>query len=97
MADEDYTGLQDHERHELAALTTHPVWTALRSAAKVQMERQFQRMAQELMQGKTPSPESVEYARGFFAGMKFLLDTPTIERRRMERVLAKKEEVVADA
>ena len=56
------------------------------------MEAEFVRLSKELMRGATPSESGVEYRRGFFAGIKFLLDCPTLEARKLDRALRKESE-----
>lgn len=55
---------------------------------------QFRLFAHDLMAGKPPSNETVEYARGFFAGMKYLLDKPKLADAEIARELAKRKEQV---
>jgi hypothetical protein len=77
----------DHEQQLLARLDSDPAWAALRERAKEKMEAEFGRLAKALMRGDEVA--DVEYRRGFFAGIKFLLDCPTLEARKLDRALAK--------
>ena len=79
----------DHQTQLLARLGNDPAWEALRERAKDRMDKEFIRLAKQLMAGDDVPRENVEYRRGFFAGMKFLLDTPTLEAKRLDRALAK--------
>ena len=82
----------DHEQQLLARLGNDPAWGTLRDRAKDRMDKEFVRLAKQLMVGDEVTRENVEYRRGFFAGMKFLLDNPTLEAKRLDRVLAKEGE-----
>lgn len=61
----------------MAELGQHPGWAILGGVVKEKMDKEFRRLASELMQGDYPDPDDVQYRRGFFAGMKFLLDRPS--------------------
>ena len=82
----------DHTTQLLARLGTDPAWPALRDRAKERMDVEFDRLAKALMRDGEVSREEVQYRRGFFAGMKFLLDNPTLEARKLDRALAKEGE-----
>lgn len=52
------------------------------------MDSSFRRLAKQMMSSKDTVPATeVQFHRGFFAGMKFLLDQPTLEGRKLERAL----------
>jgi len=89
--------LSDDEAQILAELTLHPAWNVLQKVAKERMERQFRLTAGALMSGTKVDVEEIEYQRGFFAGMKHLLDKPQLEAAEIARELAKREEVKLDA
>lgn len=59
------------------------------------MEKQFRMFAVDLMQGKDITSEQREYARGFFAGMKYLLDKPKFTQAEIARELEKRKDVEA--
>ena len=69
----------------MAELSQHPAWPVLRGECKAKMEREFTRLARELMKGTVP--DDLDYRRGFFAGMKFLLDRPIWESNDLENAL----------
>lgn len=80
----------------LAHLADHPAWPTLKETARRQMEYIFAVTARELMASKTgelPATE-IQFRRGFFAGMKFLLDYPTLEAEKLKRALAEDREEV---
>ena len=78
----------DHDRELLSHLSSHPSWGVLRTVSKERMDEVFLLTARELMRGEVVPKEVIEYRRGFFAGMKFLLDNPTVEAQKLERSLA---------
>lgn len=84
----------EHDRELLAHLAAHPAWEALREVAKERMDDVFAKTARELMQGAEITREVIEYRRGFFAGIKFLLDQPTLEAKALEKALAEEREEV---
>lgn len=57
--------------------------------ARERMEKTFERLAHDLMGGKEIDPVYVARQRGFFAGMKFLLDSPEISQNRLDAALAR--------
>ena len=85
------TSDRDYSAEQLAALVTNPAWVALREIAERKMDREFTRMAKNLMRGDLPSVAQHQYLRGFFAGMKFLLDTPSLEERKLAKALEREE------
>ena len=60
------------------------------------MEWQFNGLTQRLMVGDRPTEGEVEYTRGFFAGMNYLLDKPKLHAAEIQKEL-KKRSVKADA
>lgn len=64
---------------QLAALAQHPLWPKLREKAEQAMTKEFDRIARQLMAGRTIEDADLAYRRGVFAGMKFLLDSPSLE------------------
>ena len=60
------------------------------------MEWEFKNFTLRLMAGDIPSEADVEYARGFFAGMKYLLDKPKLHATEIQKEL-KKRSVKANA
>jgi hypothetical protein len=79
----------DHEQQLLARLGNDPAWGALRARAKERLDAEFDRLAKALMRGDDVTREDVQFRRGFFAGIKFLLDSPTLEAKKLDRALAK--------
>lgn len=84
--------MDDHDRL-LAELVTHPAWEVLRERAKKRMRQRFDHHAVTLMAGGKVEDAMIAYDRGFFAGMKFLLDRPKLAQSEIEKELAKREEV----
>lgn len=76
----------------LARLGADPAWEVLRNRAKEKMDDQFVKLAKAMMRGVDLPATQVEYQRGFFAGMKFLLDCPTLEAKVLDRALRKESE-----
>jgi hypothetical protein len=81
--------LHEDQQRILAELPLHPAWAVLRGVVKDKMEREFNTLAKELLHGKHPT--DIEWRRGFFAGMKFLLDKPAAEARDWQRQLDRSE------
>lgn len=78
----------------LAELGSHPGWPILHDRAKRQMDLFFMQLAREFASAnKRPDYETLQWKRGFFAGMKFLLDNPTVEAKRLAKALAQEDEV----
>ena len=85
------------EQRLIAELQAHPAWALLRKTARERMDKTFLILAKQLMAG-TPVPEQdIAYNRGFFAGMKHLLDKPKLAEADIARELAKREDVTLDA
>lgn len=60
------------------------------------MEMHFRQLAREFAtKGVEPNFGELQYHRGFFAGMKFLLDNPGVEYSRLQRELAKERKEVS--
>lgn len=76
------------DKESIAALVHHPGWPALREHAAELMEAQFSLLAKQMMAGKEITPERVAYLRGWFAGVKNLLDDPYIQARSVTREIA---------
>lgn len=74
------------ERAErLVTLLDHPNWQELRNVAKDKMNKHFNLLAKELMAGR--DIPDLQYRRGFFAGMKFLLDQPDLAQKKLAAAL----------
>lgn len=53
------------------------------------MDRRAERLAHQfLTRNAQPDYAELQYLRGFFAGMKFLLDQPDLEAAALQRALA---------
>jgi hypothetical protein len=86
--------LSEDDRKLLAALGDRPEWDALREHSEILMEKHFHRVAREFMTaGTEPEYARLQWQRGVFAGMKFLLDAPTVEAKKLERLLENDMEV----
>lgn len=56
------------------------------------MDIHFRLLAREFMnRGHAPDYAELQWQRGFFAGIKFLLDTPDLEAKRLARALAREQ------
>lgn len=75
----------DSQTRLVAELGAHPGWAVLGGVVKDKMDREFRGYANELMRGDYPDIEEIQYRRGFFAGMKFLLDRPSRASKKLER------------
>ena len=84
--------LSPQEQRIVAELSAHPAWPVLRKIEKQRMDLKFEGHAKALMAGMEFDQRQVDYDRGYFAGMKHLLDTPERERAALQR-----EEVNASA
>jgi hypothetical protein len=87
------TTLDEGQQRLLAELSQHPAWPVLRGVCRDKMEREFTRLAKELMRPHSQPPTDLDYRRGFFAGMKFLLDKPVWESQDIDRALKAQGEV----
>jgi hypothetical protein len=84
--------LDDEQELAVAHLGQHPAWPVLRIIAQTRMEAEFRRTASEMLSGKEIPGETIAYRRGFFAGMKFLLDNPTIAAARLDEAIRQEQE-----
>lgn len=71
----------------LVNLANHPGWADLTRLVRARMVKEFRQMTRDLMGGRTPDPVEAAYKRGFYAGLKFLLDQPPRSRRDLEKAL----------
>jgi hypothetical protein len=81
----------------LAQLLEHPAWPILRKVSEERKRRHFQDIAAALIAGVDVSKDLIEWKRGYFSGMKFLLDRPQAKAKELEKELRKREEVTLDA
>ena len=73
----------------LADLVHHPAWKLLAERGRERMEARGAQIAREFLEfNKQPVYASLQYDRGFFAGIKFLIDQPTLDAKKLERALA---------
>lgn len=90
--DEPRTELNEHERQMIAALADSPGWDALRVAAEVRMQQHFRSLARMFAtRGVQPDYAQLQWQRGVFAGMKFILDNPLIQAARLAKLLEDQE------
>lgn len=76
----------------LAKLADDPAWGALSRVAEELMERHFRGVARDFMtRNVQPDYARLQWQRGVFAGIKFLLDSPHIQEKKLERLLAQLE------
>lgn len=69
--------INPHDVELLAALITRPEWLAFRKVAELRMDRHFRKLARLFAtEGAELDYDRLQYQRGIFAGMKFLLDEP---------------------
>lgn len=74
------------ERAErLVTLLDHPNWGELRNVAKERMDKRFTFLAKQLMSGKRVTHGEQQFWRGYFAGMKFLLDQPDLHQKKLDK------------
>ena len=80
----------------LAELANHPAWKELYKVSEERMEMHFRVLVREFAtKGVEPNYAELQYQRGFFAGMKFLLDNPGVEYRKLQRELEKERKDVS--
>lgn len=79
----------------LAALARLPEWGALRRWAEQAKDARGRHIA-DLFIRKNQQPDyaQLQWERGVFAGITFLLNTPTVEAAKLERLLANQGEDV---
>lgn len=75
----------------ISHLSGHPAWEELRKLAAEKREQTFDRVAKDLIRGEPIVDTDVAFTRGFFKGMKFLLDNPTLEDAKLRRALEESE------
>lgn len=83
--------LSPEEQRLFAELAQHPAWGVLREVVKKQMETKFAFHASQLMGGTEVDQRTVDFDRGYFAGMKHLLDSPG---RELNKILKEQREEV---
>jgi hypothetical protein len=82
----------------LAALAARPEWEALRRRCERRMDGHFRRLARLFAtEGQELDYARLQFQRGVFAGMKFLLDAPAVEAKKLERLLENDTEVTEGA
>lgn len=75
---------------ELARLGHDPAFKRLKIVADEREAVFFTGLVRQFKTKDTrPDYEDLQWFRGFFAGMKFLLDNPTLEAKALEKELAK--------
>lgn len=80
---------QDHEAQLLAKLGGSPEWEMLRQRAERAMTARSELLAHLfLRRNQQPDYAQLQWERGVFAGIKFVLDHPTLEAKKLERLLA---------
>lgn len=81
---------EDARKQLLAALGSRPEWAALTEYAKELMDQHFAKVTRHFMnEGEAPDYDRLQWQRGVFAGIKFMLDNPTLEAKKLERLLAR--------
>jgi hypothetical protein len=78
-------------------LVNHPAWPALRKVTKARKQQHFDDVAKALMQGKEVPQDVLEWKRGFFKGMEYVLEHPAHRANELERALRNREDVTLDA
>jgi len=82
----------DHERKLVAQLADQPGWEILRRVALERMHVHFRQLTRAFMsRAIAPDYDQLQWQRGVFAGMKFLLDNPLIEAEKLKRLLEQEE------
>lgn len=73
----------------IADLAGHPGWELLRQRAVESRDRYMGNLAKTLYDDPSSlDPAAVEYRRGFFRGIFWLLNNPVFEARELERVIS---------
>lgn len=79
-------------RELIAHLADHPAWAELRKLATEQKERHFRNLLREFeLKNHQPDYAELQWERGFWAGMKFLLDKPTLEAAELDRAARRRD------
>jgi len=74
------------ERAEpLMALKELPQWDSLRDLAREQMDKKFASLTSRLMSPQGVGEDERQYWRGYFAGIKFLLDQPDLHEKKLKK------------
>jgi hypothetical protein len=61
----------------------HPAWSQLHELVNDQERKRFSAMTRKLMRGETVTPTEQEFERGFIAGMKYVVNNPSQEAKKM--------------
>ena len=67
------------------ALKELPQWDSLRELAKEKMEDTFASLTNRMMSKQGVPEHERQYWRGYFAGIKFLLDQPDLHEKRLKK------------
>ena len=85
---------------DLAAIKEHPSWADLREFYKDRREKDAAAMGRALLAGTPLDQRAVDMKRGFWAGVKAVLDTPEAAEKALEaelqRVQAEEEQRESD-
>ena len=74
---------------QLASLAADPRWQALQARAKERLDREFNSITRAFIyKDVQPDYGDLQYRRGVFAGIKFLLDQPDLDAKKLEKLLA---------
>jgi len=78
-------------REALAHLGQHPAWGQLRQLANERQDAETKRLAAAILRGDEFSQEDIAFTRGFFRGMRYLLDNPSLEAKKLRAELGVEE------
>lgn len=74
------------QTHELATITLHPGWDTLRRLVDAKADEVVQAMARRIVAGDVPSGEQVQYLRGYQAGLRDAVASPTRAVARLKKL-----------
>ena len=77
----------EREQKILADLALHPGWSILREDMKKVKAAYFVKLGKDLYDNPTVTPDDLHYKRGYFHGIFFLLNKPTVLAALIEKEL----------
>lgn len=77
--------MTEEERRLLADLSRQPGWELLVKVANEAKDAEYAKLTRELLAGRRPTQAEVSYVRGYFRGLMFLINNPTLEANAIER------------
>jgi membrane-associated PAP2 superfamily phosphatase len=86
--------MSDHDQM-LGQLGLHPGWAILSEKARGKADAHFAHLARQFAaKDNRPDYDTLQWQRGFFAGMDFLIANPTVEASKLAKALAREQDEV---